>query len=78
MITSNIYTVGQFKDDQLQRHVHNNGGGIPNSALTSYGFTPVPYSTYVSSGNVLNARTDINTDVTRGKQKGVKYCIKVF
>lgn len=77
-----IYTVGQFADDQLQTHAHyievfggvqvnTNGGVVPGyNAATSSG-----QSRYASVNSIPNARTGTTT---HGKQKGVKYIIKVL
>lgn len=71
------YTLGQFKDDQLQDHVHNAGHDI-NSVQYSH----VRYNASVSKGydfSEMLARsptTGRHGDVTHGKQVGVNYIIK--
>lgn len=59
----------------MQSHAHLNGAGLYNSGSSAYGYVRATYETYVGSGAVLNARTDV---VTRGKSKGVKFIIKVL
>jgi hypothetical protein len=71
--THDVYTVGQFKDDCLQNHVH---------AVQRYASGPDgiylngPYGTVMTQTSdwVNSARTG---SITRGKRKGVKYIIKV-
>lgn len=74
--THDVYTVGQFKDDQLQEHRHDNTayysdeGGNYVYGIMSLNDYARPVSTYV-----IDARKGT---VTRGKRKGVKYIIKVL
>lgn len=78
-----VYTQGQFKDDQIQNHKHylynensnfyayDNGTGSVGLTGTSVSI-PMDYSTK-ESGNVLYARTGTTT---HGKQKAVFVYIK--
>ena len=78
MITSNIYTVGQFKDDCLQKHTHETSlayGTDSGDSACLFNRNVIRAISYTSSNN--NGRTSIE-NVTRGKRKGVKYCIKVL
>ena len=73
LATHDIYTVGQFKDDLFKSHSHRlmlspNGTEIAYCAIYSnQAIAGGTGTTYAEGGNV-----------TRGKRKGVKYCIKVF
>ena len=74
-----FWTVGEFKDDQLQEHEHalNGGSSSGGTPLMSYGF----YSneTGVTSTQVItSARNARRGTTTRGKRKGVIYLIKVL
>ena len=69
-----VYTVGQFKDDQVQTHNHNvshrsgsgDYGAVPNGALTVFdGSGP--------SGN----NSGRSGTTTHGKQVGMNYIIKI-
>ena len=68
------YTLGQFKDDQLQNHQHSIllGSGSGNQATTNQ------WANWreVNTGYVLSSYR--RGDVTRGKRKGVCYLIKVL
>lgn len=70
-----VYTVGQFKDDQIQNHQHylNLGSGSGSQANLNQ------WANWrsVNTGNVLETSARVG-DVTRGKRKGVKYIIKVL
>lgn len=72
-----VYTLGQFKDDQLQGHTHNQIYLLPNYAMrdapsyqggSGYGWT------YPSSATTEN--TGRKGTTTHGKQIGVNYVIK--
>jgi microcystin-dependent protein len=67
------YTLGEFKDDQLQNHGHNlktrQSGAGADEGLEINGYTIYNKST----GNVIGARAGT---VTRGKSVGVNYIIK--
>lgn len=74
--THDVYNVGQFKDDQLQDHSHNFRGGYSSGSKGTNWLrvdTNNPSNEWNSVGSVLSAR---GGDVTRGKRKGVNYCIK--
>ena len=65
------YTLGEFKDDQLQNHAHSyysqgvaNGG---NSMSADYPYT----------SSMVSIKKGRHGDVTRGKRKGVNYIIHV-
>ncbi len=68
------YTVGNFKDDQLQSHTHysttqgSSATAVPNLATSYTGTNTVGFSP--NQGRFGT--------VTRGKRKGVKYIIKVL
>lgn len=75
-----IYTVGQFKDDQMQGHYHNayGGSGDTHGGVSYAG----GYNPSNNNGMVRWAVTDgtngeprVGT-TTHGKQVGVNYCIK--
>lgn len=84
-----VYTLGQFKDDQLQEHKHTfknptisgKYGAIGAAGGTLYSFwntqSSVDTATFTASGgevnNVFNARKGLTT---HGKQLGVNYIIK--
>lgn len=75
--THDVFTQGEFKDDQLQSHVHllylrsttGDNGGDPNVASGSYTQGVIGRNT----GSVLNAREGT---VTRGKSRAVFIYIK--
>ena len=82
IITDDTYTLGQFKDDQLQNHNHYNivytaSGSIDiwNPYLVGRTESSISSISNPHTGTVLNARFG---EVTRGKRKGVKYIIKVL
>lgn len=77
-----VYTVGQFKDDQVQNHTHNVvavnssqnkavmlGSGSSGFGCASSGSDPFVYE---------QGQNGRKGDVTRGKRKAVKYIIKVL
>lgn len=70
-----VYTVGQFKDDQLQDHLHfrHTVVGAGSAAANVCGG-------YVDGGwlDPPYVREGRKGDTTRGKRKGVKYIIKVL
>ena len=76
------FSLGQFKDDQLQEHNHEfysvtaTGAGNSNPYITTEGGSSA-YLKYFSGAvkGVLNARRGTTT---HGKQKGVTYLIKVL
>ena len=72
-----VYTQGQFKDDQVQQHNHRNPY---TNQIVSSGYTRAGYATTTTlagtnevSGNIATGRAG---DVTRGKRKAVYYYIK--
>ena len=76
--THDVYGEGEFKDDQLQNHIHNislqevtDSDSPSTKGITSYKDN---VSNTTSSG-VVNARTG-DTDTTHGKQKAVYVYIK--
>jgi microcystin-dependent protein len=77
------YTIGQFKDDQMQGHLHSlntiyatqgspGGNSIPGSSTTHDQELPSS-GPMISDG--INGTPRIGT-TTHGKQAGVLYCIK--
>ncbi len=70
------YTLGQFKDDQLQNHRHRvdwaDGVRNPNAPITGV-FTG--YGTFAYVGSTAECRTGTTT---HGKQIGVNWIIKAF
>lgn len=77
-----VYTVGEFKDDQLQKHRHQlctqSGAGSGNDAWT-YRNTAIsganPHGALWTYEDSFRGRVG---DTTRMKSKGVKYIIKVL
>ena len=71
-----VYTVGQFKDDQFQSHYHNQTWHLSPGLLVDN----------MNIGYEFNAQNDLTTNypsgrngtVTRGKRKAVKFIIKVL
>lgn len=73
--THDVYNIGQFKDDQLQNHTHDlrmNSANLYASGTANNGYF------YNSSPitDTINTENCRHGDVTRGKRKGVNYCIK--
>ena len=67
------YTVGEFKDDQLQRHTHTYiQGGAAVQAIASSG-TQGAYNSQTLTTSIPTGRTGTTT---HGKQTGVNYIIK--
>lgn len=79
--THDVYTVGQFKDDCLQIHNHTIEGRYvgENYGLTGGGYyaSHPLIKDYNQTTSNDNARHGDNA-VTHGKQKGVKFIIKVL
>lgn len=85
-----VFTVGQFKDDELKGHHHtlygrNSGGGssMSNSyPITTHGIighasSSIDYVEATTAGSSThNLIGDTGGDVTRGKRMGVNYIIK--
>ena len=76
--THDVYEVGEFKDDQLQDHAHNEIRHSEDYTQSSSWWVLEEINTY-NYGNkpdVVGARTGRYGNVTRGKSKGINYCIK--
>lgn len=78
LTTHDIYTVGEFKDDQLQRHDHKIG-------ISQHPFTSNKNSAYAALNEFVyySGYTNDGYDgrfgtTTHGKRKGIKYIIKVL
>ena len=69
-----VYTLGQFKDDQLQDHAHTLGFKSSSEMYGGNNGVIRPSGT-LATGNVSNARTGTTT---HGKQKGVNWIIKAI
>lgn len=74
-----VYTVGQFKDDQVQSHVHTaafyvNGG----AGTTTDNYGGVQLGTVYATGYNVSENSGRKGTTTRGKSKAVKYIIKVL
>lgn len=65
-----VYTLGQFKDDQMQSHTHRQMG---NTGQGHGGETPIVAEATWSNTGVNTGRRG---DTTHGKQFGVNYIIK--
>jgi microcystin-dependent protein len=74
LATDDIYTVGEFKDDQLQSHTHQFNVG-PAGNLAGMFVTGAYVSSQTSIWSATDARVGSNT---RTKEKGVKFIIKVL
>ena len=76
MINHDIYTLGNFKDDNLKDHNHGMFNYNDNPSATDN------YVLYYQKGFYGNATTGPVSGgagtVTRGKRKGVTYLIKVL
>jgi len=76
-----VYTVGQFKDDQVQNHKHYLPPytAISQTAVSSYADMTSNITDDSTSGYYsLNMANGRKGSVTRGKRKAVKYIIKVL
>lgn len=75
----NFWLVGQFKDDCLQQHKHilwiRSQSGTSDTPNVGGGNGSVSISGYDTGNVTTQGRTDTTT---HGKQKGVKYIIKVL
>lgn len=71
-----VYTVGEFKDDQLQSHIHTLKSNLVAAAGFYAGGAGGYTNTGTNTGNQTNAPSSgrIGT-TTHGKQKGVNYII---
>lgn len=83
--THDVYTVGEFKDDQVQNHTHSISGDRDSNIVQSG--TDGQYGGFVKMGSQSGAYQNLyaatikdgrHGDVTRMKSKGVKYIIKVL
>jgi len=78
--THDTYTLGQFKDDQFESHIHNLPfGTIGLSGGAQYGGTnPNAWTSFGSTNTPAGDGTDpLRTgSVTRGKRMGVNFIIK--
>ena len=80
LATHDSYTLGEFKDDQLQKHSHTYPVSYPGT-LGSNGNIPYSNSSSADRHDVtswLSGGRIGTPDVTRGKRKGVIYLIKVL
>lgn len=72
-----IYTIGEFKDDQVQDHTHHvNSYAYASSSITRRSWYNDAGSFGGNDVYTGNPNTGRHGDVTRGKSKGVNYIIK--
>lgn len=77
LATHDVYTLGQFKDDQLQDHTHLSTGANQNFPGSSASGSQGLYTGVQNYTTTTGAITYGNRGaVTRGKRLGVNYCIK--
>lgn len=73
------FTLGEFKDDQLQNHTQSVSAAAASSWIHPNGIAPENYG-YYTAANTTRSATTITAgrhgDVTRGKRIGVNYIIK--
>lgn len=77
--THDTYTLGQFKDDQFQDHIHQNYGGW-GSGSTDQGRFRVDGNSPANAWNERSVRSGSGYrygTTTHGKQKGVNWIMKV-
>lgn len=74
--THDVYTVGKFKDDQLQSHTHQ--VTIPGLGMSGANGSNRYADTYLFNQGTNGMFYCRYGDVTRGKRKGVKFIIKVL
>ena len=77
--THDVYTVGQFKDDQVQSHVHTAEyyfNGVAGTVTDRFG--GVQLGTVYATGYNVSENSGRKGTTTRGKRKAVKYIIKVL
>ena len=72
------YKLGEFKDDQLQKHRHHFEIECDHSDGNERGVYRRGVSNYSSDGHNTDYNSGRSGDVTRGKRKGVNYLIKVL
>ena len=70
-----VYTQGEFKDDQIQGHGHRNAFSYGQVQPGTYNGLYVAGSSTSYTGEVVNSRSGA---VTRGKRKAVYYYIKAI
>ena len=68
-----VYTVGQFKDDQMQSHTHTCQGG---DLSREYGYNAQNYYNQNATQTTTSMSGRTGT-TTRGKRTGIEYIIKV-
>ena len=90
--THDTYTIGQFKDDQMQGHTHyigrmDNPGnirlGARQASVSGTGIAIADWKNGASSTDgqtygMMAGRYNNQNDVTRGKRKGIIYIIKAL
>lgn len=82
LATHDVYTVGQFKDDQIQDHSHplgavSNIASGTGKAASDYTIATLANSTQPQG--TFSVRSEFRKGtVTRGKHKGVKFIVKVL
>ena len=82
--THDSYTLGEFKDDQVQNHKHESlviAAGYPNGSGNyprGVDWKDITSKTTTELMNYQNNTSGRHGDVTRGKRKGVNYIIKVL
>ena len=76
--THDTYTLGQFRDDQLQDHKHTGYHYNASGSTISYYAVDVTGKKGYNSDYIQGVTGGRNGNVTRGKRKGVTYIIKVM
>lgn len=82
IVAHDVYTVGQFKDDQLQTHKHyryserRNGWNVAPQVGGSFGYLALDSTEYNNGGLVGEPFSCREGSTTHGKQVGVNYIIK--
>ncbi len=80
-----VYTVGEFKDDQFQGHRHQSNNRYCNDGAGRYGGyigNGISSTTGYVYSDIISAQTSVNNGIprygttTHGKRFGVTYCIK--
>ena len=80
-----VYTVGEFKDDQFQGHRHQSNNRYCNDGAERYGGNignGISSTTGYVYSDIISAQTSVNNGIprygttTHGKRLGVTYCIK--
>ena len=70
-----IYTLGEFKNDQMQEHKHPHDLGCDKSDGTNWAYR-CGVSDYWMNNNKTGYNDGRTGNTTHGKQVGVNYCIK--